>query len=54
VDSSLNLLTEGKVTKLAGGIAGPADIGYDRESGRVAVPQLTENKLQILQLDAGE
>jgi hypothetical protein len=53
-DSSLSILSEGKLTKLAGGLPGAADLGYDRESGRVAVPQLTENKVQILQIDAGQ
>jgi sugar lactone lactonase YvrE len=53
-DSSLSLLSEGKMTKLAGNLPGAADLGYDRESGRVAVPQLTENKVQIFQVDAGE
>jgi sugar lactone lactonase YvrE len=52
-DSSLSVLSEGKLTKLAGNLAGPADLGYDAASGRVAVPQLTENKMQILQIDAG-
>ncbi len=53
-DSSLSLLSEGRVTKLLGGIAGPADIGYDRQSGRVAIPQLSENKMVIVQVDAGQ
>ena len=53
-DSSLSLLSEGKVSKLLGGIAGPADIGYDRQRGRVAIPQLTENKMVIVQVDAGQ
>ena len=52
-DSSLSLLSEGKMTKLAGNLPGAADLGYDRESGRVAVPQLTENTVQIFQVDAG-
>ena len=52
-DSSLSLLSEGKMTKLAGNLPGAADLGYDRESGKVVVPQLTENKVQIFQVDAG-
>ena len=47
-DSSLNLVADGKVTRIAGGIAAPADIGFDRAGGKVAVPQLTENKLELL------
>jgi hypothetical protein len=53
-DSTLSVLIEGKLTKLAGNLAAPADIGYDRQSGRVVVPQLTENQAQIFQVDAGE
>lgn len=46
-DSSLNLLADGKVTRIAGNIPAPADIGFDRAGGKVAVPQLTENKLEL-------
>jgi sugar lactone lactonase YvrE len=53
-DSSLSVLSEGKLTRIAGGLPGGADLGYDRESGRVAVPQLTENKVTILQVDPGQ
>jgi hypothetical protein len=52
-DSSLSLLSEGKMTKLAGNLPGGADLGYDPATGRVAVPQLTENKVQIFQIDGG-
>jgi len=52
-DSSLNVLSEGKVRKILGGVAGPADIGYDRQGGHVVIPQLTENKLVIVQVGAG-
>ena len=54
VDSSLSLLSEGRMTKLIGGIGAPADIGYDRETGHVVVPQLTENKLAIVQVSAAQ
>jgi sugar lactone lactonase YvrE len=53
-DSSLSILSEGKMTRLAGDLPGAADIGYDRESGRVAVPHLTEDKVTILQIDVGQ
>jgi sugar lactone lactonase YvrE len=52
-DSSLSVLTEGTMTRLAGNLPGGADLGYDPESGRVAVPQLTENKVQIFQIEGG-
>jgi hypothetical protein len=51
-DSSLNVLADGQMKKLLGGIAGPADIGYDRETGVVVIPQLSENKLAIVQVSA--
>src|SRR5262245_26148510 len=38
-DSSLHLLADGKVTRIASDLPGPADIGFDRADGRVAVPQ---------------
>jgi len=47
-DSSLNLVADGKVTRIAAGIAAPADIGFDRAGGKVAVPQLTENTIELL------
>ena len=47
-DSSLNLVADGKVTRIATGIAAPADIGFDRAGGKVAVPQLTENTMELL------
>jgi hypothetical protein len=47
-DSSLNLVANGKVTRIAAGIAAPADIGFDRAGGKVAVPQLTENTVELL------
>ena len=50
-DSSLFLLDSGKITKLLGGLPGPADIGFDRERGRIAVPSLTDNRLEFVVLD---
>jgi sugar lactone lactonase YvrE len=52
-DSSLSVLSEGKLTRLVGDLAGAADLGYDPASGRVAVPQLTENKVQIFEVSPG-
>ena len=52
-DSSLSLLSEGRMTRLAGNLPGGADLGYDPATGRVAVPQLTENKVQLFQIDGG-
>jgi hypothetical protein len=47
-DSSLFVVDNGKTTKIASGIASPADIGLNGK--RVAVPQLMENKLQFWEL----
>ena len=51
-DSSLNLVADGKVTRIAAGIAAPADIGFDRAGGKVAVPQLTENTMELLDVSS--
>ena len=47
-DSSLFVLDNGRMTKVASGIASPADIGLKDRT--VAVPQLMENKLQFWEL----
>jgi SMP-30/Gluconolactonase/LRE-like region len=52
-DSSLDLLANGQLTRLAGGLPSPADIGFDRKQGRVAVPLLLENRVEFLDLPAG-
>jgi sugar lactone lactonase YvrE len=47
-DSSLFVLDNGRATKVASGIASPADIGLKDKT--VAVPQLLENKVQFWEL----
>ncbi|MGH7580305.1 MAG: SMP-30/gluconolactonase/LRE family protein [Gemmatimonadales bacterium] len=49
-DSSLFLLQDDKITRLMGGLPGPADIGLDLERGRIAVPLFTENRLTFVEL----
>ncbi len=49
-DSSLFVLDGDKITKLVGGLPAPADIAFDRERGRIAVPLLTENRLEFVDL----
>jgi sugar lactone lactonase YvrE len=49
-DSSLYVLQDDKLTKLVGGLPGAADIGFDRERGRIAVPLLTEDRLEFVDL----
>lgn len=49
-DSSLFVLEHDRITRLIGGLPGPADIGLDRDRGRVAVPQFMDNKLAFVDL----
>jgi sugar lactone lactonase YvrE len=49
-DSSLFVLDGDKITKLVGGLPSPADIGFDAESGRIAVPLLMENRVEFVDL----
>ncbi|MBA3319007.1 MAG: SMP-30/gluconolactonase/LRE family protein [Gemmatimonadales bacterium] len=49
-DSSLFVLDGERITKLVGGLPGAADIALDRERGRIAVPLLTENRVEFVDL----
>jgi sugar lactone lactonase YvrE len=49
-DSSLFVLEGDKITKLVGGLPSPADLGFDAESGRLAVPLLMENRVEFVDL----
>jgi hypothetical protein len=49
-DSSLFVLDNGKGTKVASGVASPADIDVDPKDSRVAVPQLMMNKVQFFEV----
>jgi sugar lactone lactonase YvrE len=49
-DSSLNVVENGNVSRLAGGVPSPADIGWDAETRRVAVPLLMEGRIEIWEL----
>ena len=51
-DSSVNLVADGKFTRIAAGVAAPADIGFDRAGGRLVVPQLTENTMELLDVSS--
>jgi sugar lactone lactonase YvrE len=46
-DSSLYVVDSGKVTKLAGPVASPGDIGVDQTRGLVAQPLLMLNKVEF-------
>lgn len=49
-DSSLFVLDDDKITKLVGGLPGAADIALDRERGRIAVPLLTGDRVEFVDL----
>ena len=49
-DSSLFVLQGDRITRLIGGLPGAADLAFDRERGRIAVPLLTENRLEFVDL----
>jgi sugar lactone lactonase YvrE len=46
-DSSLFVLHNGEIQKVASGIVSPADIDFSEKDSRVAVPQLMANKIQF-------
>jgi sugar lactone lactonase YvrE len=49
-DSSLFILDGDKISKLIGGLPSPADLAFDAEAGRVAVPLLMENRVEFVDL----
>lgn len=49
-DSSLFVVDNGQVKKVASGIPSPADIDFAEKDSRVAVPQLMANKVQFWEL----
>ena len=49
-DSSLFVLDNGKASKVASGVASPADIDIDPKDSRIAVPQLMVNVVQFLEV----
>ena len=51
-DSSLFILQDKKVTRVAGELPSPADIGLDAKRGRVAIPELMEGRVEFRTLPA--
>jgi sugar lactone lactonase YvrE len=49
-DSSLNIIDAGQVTRLAGNLDGPADIGIDTRRDRVAVPRFSAGRVDYVAL----
>ena len=46
-DSSVHVVTDGKMTKLISGVPAPADIGYDSKRNRLLVPLFNGNAVEI-------
>lgn len=51
-DSSLNIVSDGKLTRLAGGLEAPADIGVDTKRSRVAVPLFNAGRVSYVAIPA--
>jgi sugar lactone lactonase YvrE len=49
-DSSLDILQDGKLTRLAGDLPSPADLGLDTKRGMVAIPMLMEDRVEFRRL----
>ena len=49
-DSSLDILQDGKLTRLAGDLPSPADLGVDTRRGVVAIPMLMEDRVEFRRL----
>jgi hypothetical protein len=46
-DSTVDVIAEGKVERLIGGVPSPADIGLDTKRQRVLIPVFTENRVEV-------
>lgn len=51
-DSSLNVVSDGTLTRLAGGLEAPADIGVDTKRSRVAVPRFNAGRVEYIAIPA--
>lgn len=51
-DSSLNIVSNGTLTRLAGGLEAPADIGVDTRRSRVAVPLFNAGRVTYVAIPA--
>jgi hypothetical protein len=47
VDSSLNVVEDGRVTRVATGVPSPADLGWDAKRRRAAVPLLMAGRVEL-------
>ena len=46
-DSSVNIIENGKLTRVISGVEAPADIGYDTKRNRVLIPLFNGNRVEI-------
>ena len=51
-DSSVHVVTNDRMRKLIGGVAAPADIGYDTRRNRVLVPLFNGNTVEVWSIGA--
>jgi sugar lactone lactonase YvrE len=49
-DSTVDVIQNGALSKLIGGVAGPADIGVDTKRMVVAVPRFNDNKVEYYKI----
>lgn len=48
-DSSLDIVESQGVRRIAGDLPTPGDIGFDRASGRVAVPLVMDDRVELFE-----
>jgi sugar lactone lactonase YvrE len=46
-DSSVNVIRDGKLTRLISGVSAPADIGVDTKRGILAIPRFDQNQVEF-------
>jgi sugar lactone lactonase YvrE len=49
-DSSVNVIQNGKLTRLVSGVSAPADIGVDTKRGVLAIPRFDQNQVEFWKL----
>ena len=49
-DSSVNVIQNGKLTRLVSGVSAPADIGVDGKRGVLAIPRFDQNQVEFWKL----
>ena len=49
-DSSVNIVKGGALSKIVGGVSGPADIGVDTKRNLVVVPRFNDDKIEFYRI----